>query len=93
MYVKNCEFCGDRFITKSDRKKFCSNYCKRAKRMQKLFENEQLCWNCKKACGGCLWSDKDLPVPGWEAEATIVKDSEGDFTSYEIKKCPEFIRG
>ena len=58
---------------------------------QRREENEQLCWKCKKACGGCSWSDNLTPVDGWDATPTIVKDSMGDFESFKIKKCPEFI--
>ena len=56
-------------------------------------ENEQLCWRCKNACGGCSWSDCLIPVGGWTAEPTIVKDSMKDFASYKIRKCPQFIEG
>lgn len=26
----------------------------------------QPCWDCINACGGCLWSAKGEPVPGWK---------------------------
>ena len=55
--------------------------------------NNQLCWDCKKACGGCSWSSCFKPVDGWDAEESIVKDNSGDIISYKVKKCPEFIRG
>ena len=58
---------------------------------QRREENEQPCWRCKNACGGCSWSDSLTPVDGWDATPTIVKDSTGDFETYKIKKCPEFI--
>ena len=28
---------------------------------------QQLCWDCASACGGCEWSDHLEPVPGWDA--------------------------
>ena len=93
MLVKRCEFCGKTFVTKSEQRIYCTDSCKRAMTKKKREEFGQLCWRCSKACGGCLWSDKDLPVLGWDATPTIIKDSEGDFTSYRIKKCPEFIYG
>ncbi len=32
----------------------------------------QPCWDCINACGGCSWSAKGEPVPGWKAEPAIV---------------------
>lgn len=93
MYSKICECCGKRFLTKSNLKKYCSKSCARKMIRIRRDENGQLCWKCKNACGGCSWSKQLEPVDGWTAEPTIIKDSMGDFLSYEIKKCPEFIRG
>lgn len=91
--VKVCEYCGEKFLTKSKTKACCSMSCARQLTLEKRMEYGQLCWHCAKACGGCAWSDKDLPVEGWEAEGTVVKDEEGQFESYHVKKCPEFIKG
>lgn len=51
----------------------------------------QLCWDCKKACGGCDWSNhwKHTPIPGWTATPT--RDANG-IPSYCITECPEFER-
>lgn len=49
---------------------------------------EQVCWNCKKATGGCSWVDDFKPVDGWDATPTMVDDME---ESFEIKSCPEFV--
>ena len=49
---------------------------------------EQLCWNCKKATGGCSWVDDFVPVIGWDATPTVVDEIE---ESFEIKSCPEFV--
>jgi len=51
----------------------------------------QLCWNCKKATGGCSWSDSFLPVDGWNAEQSF--DSRGNEYSYAVKECPDFVEG
>ena len=91
-HKKICECCGKKFITKSKLKKYCSNICAREMVKRKHDENSQLCWRCKNACGGCRWSRDLKPVDGWVAEPTIVKDSAGDFSSYKIYKCPEFIK-
>ena len=93
MNLKICEFCGKKFPTKSKLKTCCSKECTKQMAKERRLEYGQPCWNCAKACGGCLWSDEDLPVVGWIAEKTMVKDEEGQFSSYNIKKCPEFVRG
>lgn len=92
MRVMVCECCGNRFFSKSNLKKYCSKACAREMAQRRRDENCQLCWNCKNACGGCSWSRHFIPVDGWTAEVTIVKDSLGDIQSYRIKKCPEFIK-
>lgn len=51
----------------------------------------QPCWTCKKACGGCSWSQNFKPIAGWTAEKTFI-ESNGDFAeSYKIISCPEYI--
>lgn len=56
-----------------------------------MSEKETLCWGCKNAICGCSWADDSVPVKGWNAEKTIVKDNEGDFESYCVKACPEYV--
>lgn len=93
MFVKTCEACGKVFFSRSSSRDWCSNDCKKEIAQIRREEEYQLCWQCKKACGGCSWSKCLIPVVGWTAKPTIVKDSTGDFPSYKIKKCPEFIKG
>ena len=67
-----------------------------------------LCWCCAKATtGGCSWSRSFIPVEGWEATSTIIKegallkkDENGNITrdttprlshSYKVHSCPEFV--
>lgn len=49
----------------------------------------QLCWDCKKACAGCMWSLAGEPIPGWTATPT--RDGNG-VESYCVTACPEFVR-
>ena len=93
MYARVCEVCGKIFPSKSNLKKYCSKECKCKTIKKKREENSQICYFCKNACGGCSWSKSFIPVDDWDAEPTIVKDSLGDFCSYKINKCPQFIRG
>ena len=51
----------------------------------------QLCWDCKKAIGGCRWSDYGRPVKGWEADL-IKPNGTKPYTTYMIHSCPEFVR-
>lgn len=55
--------------------------------MSETKSNNQLCWDCKKATGGCRWADRFLPVDGWEATPTKPQDRAD---SFKIKSCPEF---
>lgn len=47
-----------------------------------------LCWDCKKATCGCMWSDFLEPVPGWTATPSVHRDT----ISYKVIKCPDFVR-
>ena len=91
VFPKTCEICGKDFISFTTGKKYCSKECSYEARERKREGRGQLCWRCKKACGGCSWSDWLKPVEGWTATPTVVKDFMGDFESYKIKKCPEFV--
>ena len=51
-------------------------------------EKPQLCWGCAKACGGCSWSKRFEPVPGWTAVPPLLC---GRIPSYRITECPEFV--
>lgn len=56
-------------------------------------QNQTLCWDCRKACGGCPWADEFRPVRGWDAEETILRLGNGTETqSYRVSKCPLFVR-
>lgn len=59
-----------------------------------------ICWNCRRAAGGCSWSGLDpetlepafQPVPGWTAE-TLPYIANGCKlgTTYRITACPLFL--
>lgn len=60
-----------------------------------------LCWQCRKACGGCSWTSWDFkrerprfePVEGWEAVPRMLYAADkarGGVQSYEVRHCPEF---
>lgn len=93
--IRHSKKCIYNFITKIiNCKYFLANFFKERVKMRKRCEsNNQLCWDCKNACGGCSWSSCFKPVDGWDAKESLVKDSSGDFYSYTVKQCPEFIRG
>lgn len=51
----------------------------------------QLCETCKKANGGCAWSDNFKPVKGWTATPTKVCGCKcATVESYSIISCPEY---
>jgi hypothetical protein len=61
---------------------------------------QQLCWDCASACGGCEWSDHLKPVPGWDATPTSRvlkvggkgKGGTRVASSFVIHYCPKFRR-
>lgn len=52
--------------------------------------NNQPCWSCKKACGGCSWSREFKPVDGWEAIPTKIQNMDSITESFNIKYCPQY---
>ncbi len=71
------------------------------------FPLSTLCWCCEKYAGGCNWSDHFLPVEGWEATPTVIKEGINTYTrvhsgqievtqrishSYKVHSCPEFVQ-
>lgn len=94
MYKNQCKICGKGFVTKSANRRYCCKKCRQEAARRRQEENEQLCYKCRYAIGGCHWSDKFLPVKGWDAEPTIIKDNIiGDIPSFKIKHCPQFAWG
>lgn len=52
---------------------------------------DTLCWFCDNACGGCSWSGKFEPVPGWIAIPTKIQAEKGrKMDSFTVLSCPEF---
>lgn len=62
-------------------------------RKKKSNSSNSICWKCKKATGGydCSWANEFLPVQGWDAEKTELKNYNGIIESYEVFKCPLFL--
>ena len=56
------------------------------------FTSKSLCWKCSRATGFCSWSRDFEPVQGWDAVQTVIKSSDGNVDSYEVKSCPLFER-
>ena len=102
--VTACAMCGKKF-KKSRNKKCCSSKCswtakqEQSQRKSKpsLSANGTLCWHCKWACGKdghCPWASHLVPVEGWEAKKTYLKQQGEQYTdSYIVKDCPLFEEG
>lgn len=64
--------------------------------MGKMERKQQMCWTCKKACGGssgCSWFNGFIPIEGWSAEPTIAdtilyKGKIKYVKSFRIINCP-----
>lgn len=54
--------------------------------------NYQLCWTCKKACGGCSWSRDGEPIKGWTAEKNVIPLNRKYAETYKVSKCPEYVK-
>lgn len=55
-------------------------------------KQKQLCAECGKACGGCRWSDKLMPVDGWNAEPSkIYINKHKPVDSFHVIECPEYV--
>lgn len=68
---------------------------KKQKKSNKVeYQSKQLCWTCANACGGCEWSARFEPVPGWDAIATT-RTVSGKFVekSFSVRACQKFRRG
>ena len=100
MYVRICKHCGKRYMARSANSQYCSKKCKleakekrRKANADKTKEEKQPCWSCKRTNCTCSWIKYSIPVVGWEAKETIINNGEVRTKSYEIIKCPEYIRG
>lgn len=59
-------------------------------------QKENLCTSCARICmgdteKGCSWSAELKPVKGWEAIPIYSPD--GSFYTWQVNRCPKFIRG
>lgn len=53
---------------------------------------DSLCWHCSRSeDGSCSWSDRFVPVEGWDAQKSKRK-SEAYKESYNVRGCPQFAR-
>ena len=95
--VKNCERCGKLFVAMRNNQKYCGKKCRieahnatnRAKYIR-CNKNEQLCWRCSKATGGCPWSATGEHIEGWAAKPVDVKSRYTNDKTYHITACPLF---
>ncbi len=56
-----------------------------------------LCWKCKNAVGGCMWSKYFIPEEGWDAIPTLIKSPDYGQDGYEesfiVLRCPKYEKG
>ena len=53
----------------------------------------QPCWTCTKYLGGCPWSARFEPVPGWDVEPVEKSGNNTNppISTYNIKSCPMYV--
>lgn len=97
MKLNKCEQCGKTFLASSPRQKFCTKRCRqnneKERVKQKFVKTDQLCWDCAKYAGQCLWSSCFKPIKGWTATPVHKIDVGREVNTYSITACPEFIKG
>jgi hypothetical protein len=90
-----CKGCGKVFTTYRN-SQYCSRSCAGNTTKSK---KDTICWECKRSTGFCSWSEKFIPVEGWEATPTIIKianntgKNKATDESFIVHKCPLFERG
>lgn len=51
-----------------------------------------ICFNCKNAYAHkCKWVHSLTPIPGWTAVKRDIKYKEGPISTYNVKRCPNFV--
>ena len=70
---------------------------------RKTNHGDTLCWNCINAVPntqkghGCDWSRRLIPVRGWTAESTTLRNYAAkeprDVPNYRVIACPDFMEG
>lgn len=57
------------------------------------WKQHTLCETCSNSCGNCSWSARFVPVEGWTAKPTLVRNSsvkDSVIESFEVSECPLF---
>lgn len=53
-----------------------------------------LCWRCQNAVPsethGCSWSEDFLPIDGWRADHSFMRDKGMIVDTYTVYDCPQF---
>ena len=57
---------------------------------KKNLQKQSLCWDCVKDGRECSWMRDFEPVPGWDAEETLIMASYLPTKSFLVKGCPLF---
>lgn len=62
-----------------------------------MTRSSNICFDCKKAYGGCSWTELDKngrvrfePVPGWTAKEITIRFDKRKEKTWHITKCPLF---
>ena len=88
---------GDRY---QDAENICAAHERYWTHKSKMY-GETICWSCANACGGCEWSERFRPVPGWTAVETVIKinatvngsSQKTETQSYHVISCPKYQKG
>ena len=56
-------------------------------------QKDSLCWECRKAVGGCSWSREGRKVKRARVEKKTVKYGNRLLCLSIVARCPEFVKG
>lgn len=90
--IIKCKNCGKEFYKKRGAA-YCSRACKKQATEKRLSSALTLCWSCDNACGRCEWSAFFIPVKGWNAERSEIKNLHKGtaYESYHVYECPKYV--
>lgn len=80
----------EREAIREQKRKLYWNVRRQVPNNKKYGMKQTLCWDCRKDGRECPWMRDFEPVPGWEAEETLIMATYLPTKSFHVKQCPLF---
>lgn len=62
--------------------------CERRHKAKERRNRQTICWECSRL--DCPWMQDSIPVKGWIAEPSVIKNKNGDIKSFCVMQCPMY---